>query len=61
MAKSDRNLDEFALHPLRIGGATTLAAGGDISERVTQREGRWKSDAYMAYTRNNRDFEKVVK
>ena len=29
-AKSGRNLDEFALHSLRIRGATTLASGGDI-------------------------------
>ena len=27
VAKSGRNPDEFALHSLRIGGATTLAAG----------------------------------
>ena len=46
VAKSGRNPDEFALHSLVIGGATTLAAGGDITERVIQREGRWKSDAY---------------
>ena len=56
VAESGRNLDEFAdefaLHSLRIGGATTLAAGGDISERVIQREGRWRSDAFKAYTRN---------
>ena len=39
MANSGRNLDEFALHSLRIGGATILAVGGDISERVIQREG----------------------
>ena len=31
--------------------ATTLAAGEDIAERVIQREGRWRSDAYKAYTR----------
>ena len=31
VAKSGRNADEFALNSLRIGGATTLAAGGDIS------------------------------
>ena len=60
MARSGLKLDEFALHSLRIFGATTLAAGGDISEQVTQREGRWKSDAYKAYTRNNREFEKDV-
>ena len=53
VAKSGRNPDEFALHSLRIGAATTLAAGGDIAERVIQREGRWRSDAYKMYTRNN--------
>ena len=30
MAKSGQNLDEFALHSLRIFGATALAAGGEI-------------------------------
>ena len=60
MAKSDRNLDEFALHPLRIGGATTLAAGGDISERVMQGDGRCKSDAYKAYScKNEQDSRRV--
>ena len=58
--KSALNLDEFALHSLRIFGATTLAAAGEISERVTQREERWKPDAYNAYTRNNRGIEKGV-
>ena len=53
VAESGRNPDEFALHSLRIGGATTLAAGGDISERVIRREGWWRSDAYKVYTRNN--------
>ena len=53
VAESGRNPDGFALHSLRIGGATKLAAGGDISERVIQREGRWRSDAYKVYTRNN--------
>ena len=38
MTKSGLNLDEVALHSLRIFGATTLAAGGDISERVAQKE-----------------------
>ena len=41
VAKSGRSPDEFALHSLRTGEATTLTAGGDISERVMQREGRW--------------------
>ena len=60
LAKSGQNFDEFALPSLRIFGATTLAAGGDISERATQGDRRWKSDAYKAYTRNNRGFEKDV-
>ena len=30
-----------------------MVAGGEISDRVAQREGRWKSDAYKAYTVNN--------
>lgn len=44
-----------SLHSLRIGYATVLAAGGGISERVIQREGRWKSgiDTYKVYTRSN--------
>ena len=60
VARFGRNPDEFALHSLRIGGATTLAAGVDISERVIQREGRWKSDAYKAYKRNNIDDTRRV-
>ena len=40
--------DEYALHSLRIGGATHLSAGG-ASPEVLQREGRWASDAYKAY------------
>lgn len=53
MAKCDRNLDEFALHQLRIGGATTFAAGEDISGRVMQIEGKWKPHWYKEYSRNN--------
>ena len=60
VAKSGRNPDDFALHLLPVGGATTLAAGGEISERVIQREGRWKSDAYKANTRNNVDDSRRV-
>ena len=33
VAKAGCNPDEFSLHWLPIGGATTLAPGGDISER----------------------------
>ena len=58
--KSGLSLDEFALHSLRIYIATTLAAGGELSKQVTQSEERWKSDAYKAYTQNNRGFEKGV-
>ena len=53
--KSGRKPEEYALHSLRIGRASMLAAGGDVSERVVQREGRWKSDACKVYTRNNAD------
>ena len=51
--KSGRNPQEYALHSLRSGGATALASGGDIAERVIQREGKWRSDAYKPYARNN--------
>ena len=60
MAKSGQNLDEFALHALRIFGGTTRLAGEDISKRVSQREGRWKSDAIKAYTRDNIQYSKWV-
>lgn len=53
VAKSGRNPQEYALHSLRIGGATALASGGDIAERVIQREGKWRSNAYKPYARNN--------
>ena len=32
-AKSGHNPDDFALHSLRVGGATSLAAGGQIPKR----------------------------
>ena len=50
-SKSGRNPDEFALHSLRIGGATTLAEGGEVSERVIQRE---KGDGSPTRTRRIR-------
>ena len=55
VAKSGRNPDEFALHSLLTRDATTLTAGEAIAERVFQREGRWRSDAYKAYARNDID------
>ena len=60
MAKSGRNHDEFALHSLRTGTATTLVAGGDTPERVMQREWRRTSDAYKADTRHNIDDSRRV-
>ena len=42
--KSGRDPREFALHSLRIGGASALAAGGDVSDRVVEKEGRRRSE-----------------
>ena len=42
-ARAGDDPSEVGLHSLRIGAATTLEAGGDVSQRVIQREGRWKS------------------
>ena len=46
------NPQEYALHSGRIGGATRLAAAG-ILPAVIQREGRWRSGAFMEYVRAN--------
>ena len=54
------NPNEFAFHSLRIGGATAIAAGGGISERVIWRKGRSRSDAYRLYTRNSRGCQKGI-
>ena len=58
--KSGRKPEEYALHSLGIGSASMLAAGGDEAGRVIQREGRWVSDAYKVYTRNNADGARQV-
>ena len=58
--RTGRDPKEFALRSLRIGGASALAAGGHVSERVIQREGRWKSDAYKTYTVNNSEDSQMV-
>ena len=42
--------EEYALHSLRIGGATHLSAEG-VAPEVLQREGRWVSNAYKTYVR----------
>ena len=53
-AKAGDDPSEVGLHSLRIGAATKLAAGGEVSQRVIQREGRWKSsESSKVYTRNN--------
>ena len=51
--------DEYALHSLRIGGATFLSAGG-TSVDVVQREGRRMSDAYKGYVRSRAVDAKAV-
>ena len=53
VANAGRRPEHFALHSLRIGGATSLAAGGDVSEVAIQREGGWRSDVFKIYTRDN--------
>ena len=51
-AKAGDDPSEVGLHSLRIGAATTLAAGGEVPQRVIQREGRWKSsESSKVYTR----------
>ena len=44
--------EEYALHSLRIGGATHLSARGGKPE-VLQREGRWASNSYKTYVRSH--------
>ena len=60
VAESGQDPAEFALHSLRIGGVSRLAAGGGMLERVIQREVRWKSDAYKVYTRSNMEDSGLV-
>ena len=46
---------------MRIGAATTLAAWGEVSQRVIQRKGRWKSsESSKLYTRNNPEDAGIV-
>lgn len=59
---SGHNPDEFAMHSLRMGGKTTLAAGEDVSERVIRREGRWTSNPCKAYMlRNTEDWRRAFR
>ena len=39
VANAGHRPEHLALHSLRIGGAATLAAGGDVPEVATQKEG----------------------
>ena len=56
-ARAGNDPSEVGLNSLRIGAATTLAAGGD----VIQREGRWKSsESSKVYTRNNPEDAGIV-
>ena len=60
-ARAGDDSSEVGLHSLRIGAATTLAAGGDVSQRLIQREGRWKSsESSKVYTRNSPEDAGIV-
>ena len=60
-AKAGDYPGEVGLHSLRIGADTTLAAGRDVSQRMIQREGRWKSsESSKVYTRNNPEDAGIV-
>ena len=54
--KAGDDPSEAGLHSLSIGAATTLAAGGgEVSQRVIQREGRWKSSSVFQDKVNTRN------
>ena len=52
--KAGGNPKEVALHSLRIGAATTLASGGEVPDRIIQRE------TYKTCTRNNMEDSGLV-
>ena len=59
--KAGDDPSEISLDPLRISAATTLAAGGEVSQKVIQREGRWKSsESSKVYTSNNPEDAGIV-
>ena len=61
VAKAGDDPSEVGLHWLRIGAVTTLAAGGEVSQRVIQRKGRWKSsESTKVYTRDNPEDAGIV-
>ena len=60
VANAERRPEHFALHSLQVGGAITLAAGGDVPEVAIQREGGWRSDVFKIHTRNNMADTRLV-
>ena len=58
--KSGRDPIDFAVCSLRTEGMSTIRVGGEISDRIGQREGRWKSGAYKPYAVNNREDSRRV-
>ena len=60
VANAGRRPEHFALRSLRIGGVTTLAAGGDAPEVAIQRKGGWRSDMFKIYTRINMADSRLV-
>jgi hypothetical protein len=56
-----RGLDPalYHTHAMRVGGATTLAHAG-VHMRVIKLAGRWRSDAFLIYVRDNMaDFARI--
>ena len=51
MSATGVQLEEYALHPQRIEGATHLSPAGASSE-VVKRDGRWASGVYQGYVHN---------
>ena len=60
--KAGGDPNTVGFHSLRIGAATTLAAGGQIPDRIIQREGGWKegSSAFKLYSRNSLEDVEIV-
>lgn len=51
MSVTGVQLEEYALHPQRIEGATHLSPAG-ASSQVLKRDGRWASGVYQGYVHN---------